>query len=167
MPLRVDSKLLVLGMNLPDNETPERSKYSRVCELLCGGTFLWKAPRLPSGVRLCSKASLVGTRLLGTAGRLNDPLDRPKIAELANYKSFEGSELQSKISCTKRSSCQIRNVKQQKMKIRTHHSIFWCGHFLSNWRFLLCQAACIYSCRWNPASQGIIWPPTFPSLFSG
>lgn len=79
-------------MILPDDESLG-SEYSKVCEVLRGRAFLWKVPGLVSGVRLCVSASPVGTLLLETAGRLKDPLDRPKKVELGNYKSFEGSEI--------------------------------------------------------------------------
>lgn len=75
-------------MSLPDDESLG-SEYSSVCEVLRGGAFLWKVPGLVSGVRLCVSASPVGTRLLETAGRLKDPLDRPKKVELGNTASFD------------------------------------------------------------------------------
>ena len=63
-------------MSLPDDESLSLgSAYSSICEVLCGGAFLWKVPGLASALRLCISASPVGIRLLETAGRLKDPLD--------------------------------------------------------------------------------------------
>lgn len=66
------------------------SEESTICGLHRGAPDLWNAPGLASVVRLRDwSASVLGSRLLETAGRLEDPLDRPKKVELENIASLE------------------------------------------------------------------------------
>ena len=75
---------------LPEDDRPLVSDESPTCGLHRGADDRWNAPGLASVVRLrvCS-ASVLGSRLLETAGRLEDPLDRPSKVELENIASFE------------------------------------------------------------------------------
>lgn len=81
---------------LPEDDRPLVSDESPTCGLHRGADDRWNAPGLASVVRLrvCS-ASVLGSRLLETAGRLEDPLDRPNKVELENYTSFKGQVLQA------------------------------------------------------------------------
>lgn len=72
------------------------SEESGICELHRGAPDLWNAPGLASVVRLrVWSASVLGSRLLETAGRLEDPLERPKKVELENYMSIKGQIIHS------------------------------------------------------------------------
>jgi hypothetical protein len=67
------------------------SEESGTCGLHRGAPDLWNAPGLASVVRLRAwSASVLGSRLLETAGRLDDPLERPQKAELESYMSIKG-----------------------------------------------------------------------------
>jgi hypothetical protein len=106
----------------------------------CGlhrGADRWNAPPgLASVVRLRAcwslSASVLGSRLLETAGRLEDPLDRPKNVELEYYTSFKGQVLQTFFYV-----CTDTRIDRMEINNSTHNSIFRSGLVMSYRRLLL------------------------------
>lgn len=118
---------------LPEDERLPSEK-SGIRWLHRGAPDLWNAPGLASVVRLrVWSASVLGSRLLETAGRLEDPLERPKKVELENYMSIKGQIIHSNSmyrSAPWVLSLLLHNhtsIKRHEQILITHHGIFRCG----------------------------------------
>lgn len=81
MPLRVDSKFFMFAVFLP--EVVCRFSDDTTGELLCPLEIFWNTPGLASVVRARegseSLPTAAASRLLETAARLDDPVDRNRL----------------------------------------------------------------------------------------